>query len=156
MSAPARIWLEISHHAAFRVGGWAFVRADGVGVAGHAGGDRRISAERTALAGLAAALAHAGAGPVRLETASALVAAIPARIRAAEASEDAPAEDLDLWAQAMRALAARPVEVVRVGSTAQPTAFAAAWAELARDRAKDKGSFASAIPKPNLAKAGVG
>jgi hypothetical protein len=36
-----------------------------------------------------------------------------------------------------------------------PTAFAAAWADLARDRAKDKGAFTAAIPKPNLAKAGV-
>ena len=51
------IWLEISHHAAFRVGGWAFVRRgpDG-GLAGYAGGERRIEAERTALAALIAAL----------------------------------------------------------------------------------------------------
>jgi hypothetical protein len=36
-----------------------------------------------------------------------------------------------------------------------PTPFAAAWAEFARDRAKDKGAFTAAIPKQNLAKAGV-
>jgi hypothetical protein len=35
-----------------------------------------------------------------------------------------------------------------------PAAFAAAWADLAQGRAKDKGSFQAAIPKPNLAKAG--
>ena len=34
-------------------------------------------------------------------------------------------------------------------------AFAAAWAELTRGKAKTAGAFRSAIPKPNLAKAGV-
>jgi hypothetical protein len=34
-----------------------------------------------------------------------------------------------------------------------PCAFAAAWAELAMDKAKATGPFSAAIPKPNLAKA---
>jgi hypothetical protein len=150
-----RIWLEVSHHAAFRVGGWAFVRADGAEVTGLAGGERRVDAERTALLGLLAALTGIPAGrAVRVQTTSLLVAGLPARITSAQAGEDAPTENLDLWAQAMAALKA--VEIVRVAAApGTPVAFAAAWAELARDKAKDKGPFSSAIPKTNLAKAGV-
>ena len=158
MSQPIRIWLEISHHAAFRAGGWAWVRADGVSVSGHAGGDKRIDPERTALAALIAALGQTpGPRPLQLHTASDLVAAIPTRIKAAEAGETPPAENLDLWAKATIALAAGPVTVVRtLRAPGSPSAFAAAWAEFARDRAKDRGPFTSPIPKSNLAKAGVG
>lgn len=150
------IWLEISHHAAFRVGGWAFVRREPDGaVAGYAAGERRIEAERTALAALIAALKDAGGKPVRIQTASALIAAIPARIAAAQAGEDPPGENLDLWAQAMTALAGGKVEIARAAAGDRTTGFAAAWAELGRDRGKDKGTFVSAIPKPNLAKSGI-
>jgi hypothetical protein len=46
--------------------------------------------------------------------------------------------------------------VARVAaSPGSPTAFAAGWAALARDKARD-GAFSAAIPKRNLAKAGVG
>jgi hypothetical protein len=157
MAGPVRIWLETSHHTAFRVGGWAWVRHDGVTLSGQAGGERRIDAEAAALAGLAAALAEPapGAAPLRILTASRLIAGIPARIRAAEAGEGAPEANLPLWAQAMRVLAAGRVEIAAADAGGRPTVFAAAWAELARDRAKDKGSFVLAIPKPNLAKSGV-
>ena len=33
-----------------------------------------------------------------------------------------------------------------------PAGFAAAWAELARDKAKTKGTFKNPIPRPNLTK----
>lgn len=157
MSHPLRIWLEISHHAAFRIGGWAWVRADGASVSGQAGGDWRIDAERAALAGLIAALGKPPAArPVQLHTASELAAAIPSRITALKVGEDPPAANLDLWAQATTALAAAPVTIVRTSPAAGgPTAFAAAWAELAREKSKSKGPFASPIPKVNLAKAGV-
>lgn len=150
-----RIWLETSHHTAFRVGGWALVRADGAEVTGVAGGERRIDADRTALSGLLAALKGLPAGRTgRVQTASPLVAGLPGRIAKAQAGEDAPTENLDLWAQATTAL--KGVEVVRVaGGPGTPAAFCAAWAELARDKARDKGPFSSAIPKSNLAKAGV-
>ncbi len=157
MSQPARIWLAISHHAAFRIGGWAYVRADGALLTGHAGGDRRTDAERAALAGLVAALKGAdGSRSMVIRTTSALAAAVPARIDAARAGSDAPTENLDLWAQTAAALAKASVQVVRVvAPPGSPSAFAAAWAELARDKAKDKGPFTAAIPKSNLAKAGV-
>ncbi|THD79861.1 MAG: ribonuclease H [Phenylobacterium sp.] len=155
MTGAARVWLEVAHHAAFRAGGWAYVRADGAAVTGAAGGDRRAEAERIALEGLIAALtAGAGGGPVRLMTTSPLIAALPARLRAATAGQDAPSENLALWAQAATALAG--VDVVRVAAApGTPTAFAASWAEFARDKAK-AGRFTWPIPRPNLAKAGVG
>jgi hypothetical protein len=157
MTDPVRVWLEISHHAAFRVGGWAIVRADGAEVTGQAGGDRRVNPERAALQGLIAALREPREGrPALVHTSSELVIAIPARIGAADAGRDAPEENLDLWAQARTALAASPVKIaVSTRAPGSPSAFAAAWAELARDKAKDKGPFTAAIPRSNLAKAGV-
>lgn len=154
MTAPLFIWLEISHHAPFRMGGWAYVRADGAAVTGQAGGDRRVDAERAALIGLLAALKETAGRPARLLTASPLVATVPARIAAAQA--DPPTDNLDLWAQAAKALASGTVRIGR--ALPEPrgvTEFAAAWAEFARDKAKDKGPFISAIPKPNLARLDV-
>jgi ribonuclease HI len=156
MDSPTTLWLEVSHHAAFRVGGWAYVRRDAAGeVTGYAGGERRITAERTALLGLIAALKDARR-PVQLRTGSALIAAIPKRIAAAKAGEDPPGEDLDLWAQAMTALEAGPIAVLAATAGDRTSGFAAAWAEVSRDRGKDKGAFVSAIPRPNLAKSGAG
>jgi hypothetical protein len=155
MTSQTIIWLELSHHGAFRVGGWAFVRrSPDATLSGWAGGERRVTAERTALLALLAALKDVR-GPARVLTAAPSLAAIPGRIAAAQAGEDAPSEDLDLWAQAMTALGRGEVEVVRAPEGDRTSAFAAAWAELGRDRAKDKGPFTSAIPKPNLAKSGA-
>lgn len=155
MDPKTTLWLEVSHHAAFRVGGWAHVRRDADGaVTGYAAGDRRIDLERTALTALIAALKDAPR-PTRVRTASAPILAIPARLAAAKAGEDPPTENLDLWAQAMTALAKGAVDIVASTASDRTTQFAAAWAELGRDRGKDKGAFTSAIPKPNLAKAGL-
>jgi len=157
MPESVRIWLEVAHHAAFRIGGWAFVRANAGEVSGTAGGARAIDLERVSLAALAAALAGLPQGvSVELHTASPSVLAIAGRIAAAQAGENPPSENLDLWAQAATALrrvrlATRHAE----HAPDTPSAFTAAWADLARDRAKDKGAFTAAIPKPNLAKAGV-
>lgn len=155
--APVTYWLELSHHAPFRVGGWAFVRREGEAVAGQAAGERRIDPERAALKALVSVLTElpAGTAPVVIHTGARAIVEIPARIRAAEAGGEAPADNLDLWAQAIRVLAQPRVEIRPAQGGARPSAFAAAWAELARDRAKDQGNFSAAIPKPNLAKAGA-
>ena len=157
MQAATRIWLEISHHRTFRIGGWAFVRLETGQLSGTAGGERQIDAERIGLAGLAAALRNLSAGAsIELLTSSPTLLAIPRRLTAAEAAEDPPTDNLDLWSQIATALA-RVAVVARHSERApgSPTAFAAAWADLARDRAKDKGAFESQIPKPNLAKVGL-
>lgn len=157
MPAPVRIWLELAHHPAFRVGGWAYVRQHAGVVTGAAGGERRIEAEAAVLAALAAALRDLEPGAdVELRTSSPQLLAIPGRMAAAEAGEDAPTDNLDRWAQVATAI--RPIDlrvIPQAIAPGTPGAFAAAWADLARDRAKDKGAFTSAIPKPNLAKAGI-
>ena len=155
MTNLVRLWLEIAHNVPFQVGGWAFVRANGDQVSGYAGGERRCDADQTALVGLLAALKDVS-GPVRIATSSAVVAGVPARITAAQAGDDPPTANLALWAQAMTALAAGSVEIVRVAAPSarpgDPGAFAKGWADLSLDRAKGKTSFSWAIPRPNLAK----
>jgi ribonuclease HI len=155
MSASVRVWLEISYHQAFRVGGWAFVRSDAGVVTGAAGGERQVDAERICLAGLVAALRDLASGAsIELFTSSPAVLAIPHRVSAAESGENPPTDDLDLWAQVSTAFRRNSVAVRRVEPAPQSAgAFAAAWSDFARDRAKDKGAFAAAIPKSNLAKA---
>ena len=157
MSAPVRIWVEVAHHTAFRIGGWAFVRSAAGVVSGSAGGAPQVDAERNALAAVLAALAGLPAGAaVELHTASPAVLGIPGRLAAAEAGEDPPTGNLDLWARTATALkavtlAVRPAQPIPGGTSA----FTAAWAEFAQTRAKSRGAFSAPIPKVNLAKAGV-
>jgi len=150
-----RIWIQTSFHDAFKCGGWAYVRAGQSGPAGQAGGDRYVTPDRMALAGLLAALKDAPAGEVSIQIDNRAVAVIAARIAAGRPpqGEEAPAENLDLWAALTAALAERRASfAVAAASKTSPTGFAAAWAELARDKANAQGAFVSAIPKPNLAK----
>jgi hypothetical protein len=157
MTDQTRIWLEVAHHAAFRVAGWGLVRLDAAGVSGFAGGERQADAERSGLAGLAAALADLPPGArVELNTSSRDLLSIPQRIADAASGANPPTDNLDLWAQVTSALARLSVRF-RASEAApkSPTAFAAAWADLGRDRAKDRGPFRSAIPRSNLAKAGL-
>jgi ribonuclease HI len=157
MTNAVRIWLEISHHAAFRLGGWAFVRAAGDDLTGQAGGEPRADAERAVLAGLIAALRGLKAGDkVVLHASSDIVASLAERLRAGTGGDGAGPDNGDLWPKAVAALAASSVQVVRTPQAAgSPAAFAAAWAEFGRDKVKSKGSFAAPIPRANLAKAGV-
>ena len=157
MPAPVRIWLEVAHHGAFRIGGWAVVRLNAGAVSGTAGGERLIDPERNALTAISAAISSLPPGTsVEIHSSSPLVLAVPGRIAAAEMGENPPTENLDLWAGAATALARldavlRPAQLAAGG----PTAFAAAWAEFAQGRAKQRGAFSAPIPKVNLAKAGV-
>jgi hypothetical protein len=156
MPAPIRLWIETTHHAAFRYGGWAYVReADGA-VTGYAGGERNITPARLDLAGLAAALNGLPAGAaVAVRTSSpALLAALRVALDPPTAgSPDTPAEDLDLWAQLMTAVRGRSVTLQTAPRAPQtPAAFLAAWAEVGQDKAKTAGRFAAAIPRSNLAK----
>jgi hypothetical protein len=154
MADLIRIWLETDHNLAFRSGGWAYVLAEGRALLGAAGGERTPSPERIALAGLVEALKGAPAGSgVEVHSASRSVIAIPRRL--ASAAEEPPTDDLELWTQLTTALKGRsPRFVAATSAPRTPTAFAAAWAELARDKAKTS-AFRAAIPKTNLAKAGV-
>lgn len=149
-----RIWPASAHNAAFRCGGWAYVREAGRDLSGAAGGERNVTADRIELAGLAAALADLPPrAAIELHTASPRLLRSAALIAGTATGEAAPAEDLDLWARIVAAAKGRTVRLVRAETWPRtPTAFAIAWADLARDKAKASGAFANAIPKPNLAK----
>jgi ribonuclease HI len=155
-----RLWIEINHQAPYRTGGWAWLRQDGKALAGAAGGERDIDAEAFCVHALRAALVDLPA-----ETAVALHLSEPLLIegvrtmsarRAAgwktEAGEDSP--DAEAWEAVAKALAGRGLSLVRTQPTdaRSPAGFAAAWAELGRDKAKTKGTFKNAIPRPNLTK----
>jgi hypothetical protein len=149
MSDPVRIWLAATHHAAFLNGGWAFVRAAAGEVAGAAGGDRRTTRARMALAGLVDALKDLPAGEVVLHVAPE-DAALLAPLFGAEPPPDA---DPAAYAPLVAALASRKARLVRLADPAgTPLTFAGAWADFASEKAKSTGAFRSAIPKPNLAK----
>jgi hypothetical protein len=150
-----RIWIQTSHHQAFKCGGWAYVRTASGAAAGQAGGERYTTPDRIALAGLLAGLKDAPVGEVSVQMDNRAVATTAAQIAAGRPpqGDDAPTENLDLWAALTAALAGRKAGFALAGpSKSTPTGFAAAWAELARDKANAQGAFVSAIPKPNLAK----
>ncbi|MGZ3272362.1 MAG: ribonuclease H [Caulobacteraceae bacterium] len=156
MTQPVRLWIETTHHPAFRYGGWGIVREEGGAVSGQAGGERNLTAARIDLLALMAALQGlAPAAAVTISSASPGVVAAARILSAppAAGSEGAPDDNLDLWAQALklssgRALTVRPAQ----RAPATPAAFCFAWAEVGQDKAKGMGRFSAAIPKPNLAK----
>ena len=156
MTQPVRLWIETTHHAAFRYGGWGLVREEGGAVGGQAGGERNITAARIDLIALLAALQGLAPAAVVMISSSSPGVVAAARILAAPPmadSESAPAEDLDLWAQALKLAAGRTLIVRPAQRTpATPAAFCIAWAEVGQDKAKAKGRFSAAIPKSNLAK----
>lgn len=154
MSDIIRIWVETSYNTAFRCGGWAYVTAEGRAFSGAAGGERTPSMERVALVGLADALKALPAKfEIEIHSGNPHVLGAPRRIAG---EGDPPSDNLELWAQILTVSKDRPVRFFTAANALRtPTAFALAWADLARDKAKAAGAFRSAIPKANLAKAGV-
>ena len=157
MVKPVRLFVETTFHAAFRYGGWGFVREAGGAVSGGAGGERSTTAARIDLMALIGALDGLPAGaPAAIHSASPGVIAA-ARVLAkppAPGSDGAPGEDLDLWARALKAVQGRVLTVrPAVREPRTPAAFCFAWAEVGQDKAKlnAQGKFSAAIPKVNLA-----
>lgn len=150
MSA-VRLWIAASHDAAHRNGGWAFVRA-GDEPQGRAGGDRRTTRARMALAGFLSALKDLPPGaPLTVVSPRPDALVLHPLLKP---PADPPAEDTDLRALLTKALAGR-AWTLAVGDPAAPTptSFVAAWADMASEKAKAGGAFENAIPKTNLAKA---
>ncbi len=157
LTEAVTIWTCATHHPAFGCGGWAYVRLDRGQRTGAAGGERRTTARRMALAGLSAAVrdladakAVAPAAAIRVRTSSVDLAAF-SRVLAGEDADIT--EDLDLWAPILSARRSRRISLSRL--TVQPDsplAFTSAWAELAMDKAKAAGAFTSPIPRANLAR----
>jgi hypothetical protein len=159
MPAPIRLWIAADHHAAFRCGGWARLRQAGGDLAGQAGGARNTTAGANALCGLAAALKALPPGEIELHLSdpafARAVAALPQLAAAGwRDAKGGPLADQSLWLEVAAGLSPRTWRAAPASPEPRtPMAFAAAWADLARDRAKAQGPFAAPIPKPNLAKA---
>jgi ribonuclease HI len=162
MIDPIRIWTSATYQQVYRCGGWAAVRVCQGQVTGVAGGERNTTAYRMALSGLVAALRdlpsvteRTPASPIAIQTTSPELAEFAGVLAVLGQATQAPApsEDLDLWAQIFTAAKGHRLSLVRTPhKPGAPTAFAAAWADLALDKAKATGRFTAAIPKANLAK----
>jgi ribonuclease HI len=162
MTQAVRLFVETTFHPAFRHGGWGLVREAAGAVSGVAGGERGATAGRINLTALIGALDGLAAGvPVAIHSSSPglIAAAWVLALPPAPGSDDAPNEDLDLWARALKAAHGHPLTVKpapRAPNT--PAAFCFAWAEVGQDKAKTnaQGRFSAAIPKVNLAKLMLG
>jgi len=146
-----RIWIAASHDAAHLNGGWAFVRA-GAEVYGAAGGDRRTTRVRTALSGFAASLKDVPTGASLSVVAPRPDAMVLHQLLKPPA--EPPTGDVDLRAVLQAVLKGR-TWTLAVGDpdALTPFNFAAAWADMASEKAKMGGAFTAAIPRTNLAKA---
>jgi hypothetical protein len=158
MTSLIRIWTASTYHPAFLCGGWAWVRLVDGEIRAAAGGERRTTAERMALAGLAGALAdlpivQAG-GSIEVETPDAELAAVApelAALPAAAQGREPPSTDLDLWARIAVGAGGRSIRVARASATAGGArAFVSAWAEQGQRKAKATGPFAASIPRNHL------
>lgn len=147
MPTPTRLWLCATHQKAFQNGGWAWVRASGAEVTGQAGGDRRTTPARAAMAGLLAALKD-----VKGEVVVHAPAAEAATLAPLFATPWEPIEDEEALSAQVVAILAGRARLVKLAEPGSPLAFARAWSDLAADKAKAAGAFTAAIPKTNLAK----
>jgi len=149
------IWTAAAYHVAFRCGGWAYVREGAPELTGAAGGDRNTTLEQMAFAGLAAALKTLPKAltAVQVHTPHTELVGLSVHLTAHTTPKDLSVEVDGAWRTILHLAASRPIQIVYDPPLAKtPIAFALAWADLARDKAKASGHFISPIPKPNLAK----
>lgn len=148
------LWIAAAE-AAGGYGGWGYAVYSGGEAVGTAGGARRTTGIAMALTGLADALGDLGpaqrAQPLQVHSGDALLAGFKT-LRAAgwktPKGETLPSPEL--WEAAAAALDRQTGGWSFVPGHAAGTEFAQAWAVFALDIARTKGTFASAIPKPNL------
>lgn len=144
-----RLVLALDHSTPFACAGWAYVIA-GDTPTGAAGGRRRVGAWTGAAVALGAVL-QAGGGMVL--TGHAKVASLIAAVRAGQPPEGLDGAEQAAFTELLKLAAGKPLGFQPVRAEPGGAAgFCAAWAELARDRAKAKGDFTAPIPKPNLVK----
>ncbi len=153
MPDTVRLYVAAAFDRAYLCGGWASVRLIGAEPAGFAGGERRTTVRRMLLTGLAAGLR--GLPPavaVRIRTDATEAKALSAILSGAVAG---PEDDLAIWAPILIACRNRPVTVTAATADPDtPLAFAHAWADLSRDKARTKGPFTATIPRTNVAQVG--
>jgi hypothetical protein len=150
-----KIWTAAAYHPAFRCGGWAYVREGAPELSGAAGGDRNTTLEQMAFAGLAAALKTLpkAVTPVEVHTPHTELVGLSNHLKTRTTPPDLSAEVHGAWQTILQVAAGRSIQIVYDPPIAKtPIAFALAWADLGRDKAKASGHFINPIPKPNLAK----
>lgn len=155
--AAVTVWIASLCRPDPGYGGWAWVRriegeTGAAAIKGAAGGERRTTAASMSLAALAEALE--GLSDLPADTSVMLRFLDPDLAGQLVASDGAYATaEPDAWAAARAAVARRPVlELVPAAPVDAATGFLNAWAEFGLDTAKSRGSFKAAIPKPNLMK----
>jgi hypothetical protein len=155
--AAVTVWISSLCRTDPGYGGWAWVRriageTGAAAIKGAAGGERRTTAASMSLTALAEALE--GLSDLPADTAVTLRFLdmdLAGQLVAADGAY-ATAEP-DAWAAARAAVAKRPVlELVPAKPVDAASGFLNAWAEFGLDTAKSRGSFKAAIPKPNLMK----
>lgn len=153
MSGPIHILASAAFNPAYRCGGWSGVLKIDKGLTGFAGGERATTLRRMDMAGLGAMLRDLPpTRPLAIQTTSqGLASLIEKRGNPRDTAEAEP--DADLWSAVLKGLGDRLVRVSMIPTTPRTSgAFVAAWADFATAKAKDKGPFVAAIPRPNLAK----
>jgi hypothetical protein len=130
--------------AAGGYGGWGYALVDGDAAQGAAGGARRTTATAMALTALIQAL----------EALTPEQRKAPLDIHAPQLAglkgSDEPLDPPELWAAAAKALEKQVGGWSLTPGHAAASEFAEAWAGFALDIARGKGTFSSAIPKPNM------
>ena len=136
--------------AAGGYGGWAWVAVQGPEAQGVAGGGRRTTARTMALTALTDAVKTLGAGPFVIHAADPGLRALKA-LRAAgwKTPEGQPLGTPELW-DALAAVLDKTAGWSFAPGHKEGTVFVDAWAAFALDIARGKGTFSSAIPKPNM------
>jgi ribonuclease HI len=148
------LWIA-GAQAAGGYGGWGYAVLTSGEAVGTAGGARRTTGPAMALTGLAHALSaftpQQRAAPLRIHAADPLLAAFKT-LRAAgwKTPQGEPLDAPELWEIAATALDKQAGGWSFTPGAAAGTEFAQAWAVFALDIARTKGTFSSAIPKPNL------
>lgn len=143
MSAPVHLWVA-GADAAGGYGGWGYALVRGEDASGVAGGARRTTAAAMALT----ALMHGFEAMSPEQRAAPLVIHAP-QLAGLKGSAEA-LEPPELWAAAAKALEKQTGGWSLSPGHAAGAEFAKAWAAFALDIARTKGTFSSAIPKPNI------
>jgi hypothetical protein len=143
VSAPVHLWVA-GAEAAGGYGGWGYALVRGEEASGVAGGARCTTAAAMALTGLI----HALEAMTPDQRAAPLIVHAP-QLAGLKGSAEV-LEPPELWAAAQAALAKQPGGWSLGSGHAAGGEFALAWAAFALDIARGKGTFSSAIPKPNM------
>ena len=154
MNGTTHLWIA-GAQAAGGYGGWGYAVVRAGEAVGVAGGARRTTGIAMALTGLTQALiafdAEARTAPLEIHTADQMLAAFTLlRTAGWKTPNGQPLEAPELWDALATALDKQTGGWTFTAGAPAGIEFDEAWAVFALDIARTKGTFSSAIPKPNL------